>query len=126
MNDFITTDSGKREQYATGAQRDTEEGKGRFDLIPHAGLLRLAELYRRGAVKYDDHNWRKGIPTTRAYSSMIRHAHEAAEVYTCTQLGKESPLANEDHLAAVVFNAFIIIQNEADAEETSCHNPSET
>jgi hypothetical protein len=45
-------DSGQRSVYNTGAQRDNQEGKGRFDLIPFQGLMRLAKHYEAGAKKY--------------------------------------------------------------------------
>lgn len=57
MSDFTTRDSGKRVVFPSGMQRDTTEGKPRFDLIPLPMLRRLAELYARGAEKYGDDNW---------------------------------------------------------------------
>lgn len=59
VNKFITKDSGKRVKYASGFNRDVNDGKPRFDLIPVEPLTRLADLYMRGAVKYGDSNWRK-------------------------------------------------------------------
>src|ERR1044071_2233252 len=64
-NTFVTKDSGERESFDTGAVRDTQDGKPRYDLIPPKGLKRVAEVYARGSVKYDDHNWRKGMPSSR-------------------------------------------------------------
>ena len=95
---YSTLDSGERVQYPTGAVRDTQAEKGRFDLIPYAGLLRLAQLYERGAAKYGDNNWRKGIPVSRFLSSLRRHAAQIGEEFI------------EDHLAAVIFNAMGIIE----------------
>ena len=31
---YVTKDSGQREEFATGSQRDSRDGKGRFDLLP--------------------------------------------------------------------------------------------
>ena len=56
--EYTTKDSGKRTKYESGFQRDTKEGKPRYDLIPGELLKRLAELYARGAEKYGDNNWR--------------------------------------------------------------------
>lgn len=92
---FVTKDSGQREHYDTGAQRDTQHGKPRYDLIPPGPLRRVAELYARGAEKYDEHNWTMGIPTSRFLASLMRHL----EQYRAGE-------RDEDHLAAVVFNAF--------------------
>ncbi len=116
---FQTLDSGEREEYETGAVRDTNRGKARFDLLPYAPLKRLAGLYERGAEKYDDNNWRKGIPTNRAYESALRHLHQANELNTLKRLGRvtDDPMASEDHLAAAAFNIMVIMQNEEDGVE---------
>lgn len=95
---FITKDSGKREEYPTGAKRDTQEGKTRYDLIPITALTRLADLYARGAVKYDEFNWSKGICYSRVYSSLLRHLFQWAR-------GEK----DEDHLAAVAFGIFSLL-----------------
>jgi len=94
-------DSGKRIKYKTGALRDTEEGKVRYDLLPPECLRRVARHYTNGAKKYSAHNWKKGIPSERFLSSALRHLMQY-------WLGER----NEDHLSAVVFNVFGIIYNE--------------
>ena len=71
--DFILKDSGERQTFDTGAVRDSEAGKGRFDLIPTQMLFRLAKHYERGAVKYDDRNWEKGMSISRCIDSAMRH-----------------------------------------------------
>lgn len=118
---FQTKDSGAREEFTTGAKRDTQVGKGRFDrlpwlwvhelakamespqgesgelrldLVPVEPLSRIACLFGRGAAKYGAHNYQKGMPLSRFFSSMTRHAAQWAE-------GDKS----EDHLAAVAWNA---------------------
>ena len=55
---YTTKDSGDRVQFDSGFQRDTNNGKPRYDLIPHELLTRLAELMGRGAEKYSANNWR--------------------------------------------------------------------
>lgn len=98
---FITRDSGQREDFASGARRDTQDGKPRYDLIPPRPLKRLAELMARGAEKYGDSNWTLGMPSSRFLASLMRHQ----EAY---RLGDRT----EDHLAAVAFNAFSIMYFE--------------
>lgn len=98
---FVTKDSGKREQFETGSQRDTQHGKPRYDLIPPLPLKRIAELYARGAEKYGDHNWALGQPVSRMAASMERHLQS-------WRLGEH----DEDHLAALVFNAIAIMHFE--------------
>lgn len=98
---YRTKDSGQREQFNTGSQRDMQAGKPRYDLIPPKPLKRLAELYARGAEKYDDHNWHKGQNTSRILASLMRHV----ESY---RLGDRE----EDHLAAIAWNAFALMEFE--------------
>ncbi|GAG52295.1 unnamed protein product, partial [marine sediment metagenome] len=38
-----------REDFDTGSRRGDRRGKGRFDLIPYDGLLRVAKHYENGA-----------------------------------------------------------------------------
>jgi len=44
-DEFVTKDSGQRQEWSTGSVRDVSVGKGRFDLIPTEPLRRLAKLY---------------------------------------------------------------------------------
>lgn len=99
--DFITRDSGKREDFDTGARRDIQEGKPRYDLIPPIMLRRVAELYARGAVKYGENNYQKGMPFSRVYASLFRHMMAYRE-------GDRA----EDHLAAVIWNATALMYYE--------------
>ncbi len=94
-------DSGKRQEFPTGSVRDTQAGKGRFDLVPGYALFRLAKHYENGAVKYGDRNWERGQPLSRYLSSAIRHLVEYG-------MG----MREEDHLAAAAWNAFSIIWTE--------------
>lgn len=107
MGDFETKDSGSRQHWDSGMQRDTEEGKARFDLlhpvgVPYADqlLTRFAELMGRGAVKYEDRNWEKAnseAEISRAKSSAARHFEQWLTGET-----------DEDHAAAVMFNLLVV------------------
>jgi hypothetical protein len=93
---FVTKDSGKRVQFASGMVRDTQEGKPRFDLVEMDLLWRIAGLYGRGAVKYSPNNWRKAkgkAELDRFKESAIRHFMQWFRGDT-----------DEDHAAAVYFN----------------------
>jgi hypothetical protein len=93
---YTTKDSGKRVKFKSGFQRDVSTNKPRYDLIPHELLTRLAELYARGAEKYDDNNWRKAsteIEFNRFKESAWRH-------FVQWQRGDD----DEDHAAASIFN----------------------
>jgi len=95
---YEVLDSGQRDKFNTGAQRDTQTDKPRFDLIPSVSLRRLANLYSAGAKKYGEHNFEKGIPYSRVYASLFRHLIQWAE-------GEQT----EDHLASVMWNAAALI-----------------
>lgn len=94
-------DSGQRRQFATGAVRDIQEGKGRHDLIPSIPLDRIAKHYENGARKYGDDNWMKGIPLKSFFDSALRHLQK-------WKMG----MYDEDHLAAAIFNIMGLIHTE--------------
>lgn len=56
---------------STGGQKGVK--LARFDLIPIGPLTHLAEHYGRGAQKYADHQWRKGIDWSKLYAALQRH-----------------------------------------------------
>ena len=93
-------DSGNRAAFTTGSQRDTQEGKGRFDLIPAAVLTRLAQHYENGALKYGDNNWQKGQPLQQYYNSAMRHL---------LAIGQAD--MSEDHFAAAIWNIAAMIHH---------------
>ena len=99
--DYETKDSGEREQFNTGSQRDTRKGKGRYDLLPVRAILRDAQLLERGADKYGDRNWELGQPLSRYADSGLRHFMQALQ--GCT---------DEDHWAAVRFNVGAIMEQQ--------------
>lgn len=94
-------DSGTRQSFGTGAVRDTQEGKGRYDLLPAYALDRIARHFENGAKKYGDENWRKGIPLRRYLDSGIRHAFKFLEGHR-----------DEDHAAAAAWNFLALIETE--------------
>jgi hypothetical protein len=94
-------DSGKRQQFKTGAVRDTAEGKPRIDLISPFALDRLGKWLELGARKYSERNWEKGMPLSRMLASLCRHLNKY-------QQGDQS----EDHLAAIMCNAMFLAHGE--------------
>lgn len=97
---------GKREEFKTGACRESHKGKGRYDLISPIGLKRIADWYEAGAIKYGARNWEKGIPTSNCLNSMFRHMVK----YMNGQ-------REEDHLSAIAWNAFAIMHMEENFPE---------
>lgn len=94
-------DSGERQEFETGAVRDTQKGKGRYDLISPIALEALAKHYENGAVKYGDNNWTKGIPLARFLDSALRHLIKYSA-------GDRS----EDHIMACAWNCFNLKHTE--------------
>lgn len=103
MTEYITKDSGERQQFNSGMVRDTQEGKPRFDLIMNSDddyenclLTRWAKLLARGAVKYTENNWRLANSVeelNRFKASAYRHFMQFLN-------GQE----DEDHAAGLIFN----------------------
>ena len=94
-------DSGERQNFDTGSVRDTNTGKGRFDLVAPYAMLRLAQHYENGSRKYGDRNWELGQPLSRYLDSAIRHL-------TKVVMGLE----DEDHLSAAVWNIMAITETQ--------------
>lgn len=94
-------DSGKRQEFLTGSRRDTQDGKGRYDLISPISLQRLARHFENGAKKYGDRNWELGQPLTRYVDSAIRHIYAYLE-------GKR----DEDHIIAGAWNLLALVHTE--------------
>jgi len=94
-------DSGERQNFGTGSVRDTNIGKGRFDLVAPYAMLRLAQHYENGSAKYGDRNWELGQPLSRYLDSAMRHL-------TKVIMGLE----DEDHLCAATWNLMGIIETQ--------------
>lgn len=92
-------DSGEREQFVTGAVRDTQGNKGMPHLLPTHAILRLAQHFQAGAKKYQKNNWRKGIPLSRYLDSAFRHWCAMCDC-----------LKDEDHGAATMWNIACFIE----------------
>lgn len=89
------------QEFPSGAIRDSHDGKPRYDLIDPRFLLRFAEHMRKGAEHYGEHNWTKGIPSSRYMASLLRHV----EAFRRGDW-------DEDHLAAAAFNLMGLMRNE--------------
>ena len=102
MSRYGMTDSGKRQSFGKGmAIRDTADDKPRPDLISPFAEERQGHWLLMGAKKYAERNWEKGMPFSRCVASLKRHIMRF-------QQGKR----DEDHLAAIMFNAMALIHYE--------------
>jgi hypothetical protein len=96
--------AGGDEQQSFGdgmAVRDTADNKPRPDLISPFAEERQGHWLRMGARKYAERNWEKGMPFSRCIASLKRHVMKF-----------QQGLKDEDHLAAIMFNAMALIHYE--------------
>lgn len=101
MTEYVTKDSGERQNFNSGARRDISTGKTRPDLISVKAIRRWADLMARGAEKYGSRNWELGMPVSRFQESAERHL-----------LNYKEGDREEDHLAAILFNIGAMIHFE--------------
>ena len=94
-------DSGERDIYEGGAQRDKQEGRGRYDLISPIALERLALVYEEGAKGKGERNWEDGVPLSRYINSALRHIQQYLR-----------GMRDEDHITQAAWNLFGLIHTE--------------
>lgn len=98
-DDVRLKDSGKRQEFATGSRRDTQDGKGRYDLLQFRAIHLVSRQLEEGAKKYGERNWEKGQPLSRYMCSALRHLmkHAAGET-------------DERHDVAAAWNILCLIE----------------
>ena len=96
-------DSGERTSFGDGlAVREADPNKPAVEGISPELIFRLGALLTKGGQKYGDfRNWEKGMPWTRCFGAIIRHAFQ--------WLARDT---SEDHLAAIVWNAMALMHYE--------------
>lgn len=90
----MITGQGQMETTPAGANRESNIGRGRFDLLPYEALEAWAIWSELGAEKYGPRNWEKGLLVSDCINRLVRHAIKAANGWT-----------DEDHLGACMWNA---------------------
>ena len=75
----------------------------RFDLLPWNELREVAELYGRGAEKYDERNWEKGYKWSLSFAALHRHLQQ---FWTGETYDQET---GSHHLTSVVFHALALM-----------------
>ena len=102
MPDFQLKSSGECQSFGDGrAVRDVDSDKPRPDLISPFAEERQGMWLKRGAERYAERNWEKGMPFTRCVASLKRHL-----------MKYQQGLKDEDHLAAIMFNSMALIHYE--------------
>jgi hypothetical protein len=99
---FNLADSGVYLRKKSGALREKNEGKGRFDLISPYALLRVARIHEKGSKKYSPRNWEKGMKFSLFVDAAMRHIIKY-------MMG----MTDEDHLAQAVWNLDCLLHFEA-------------
>lgn len=98
---FVLKDSGNRRKYKTGAQKDKQVGKGRYDLISPISIRRLASIMEVGALKYSSRNWEQGLPLCDHIDSAKRHLDQLIEGQT-----------DEDHAGQAFWHIHCLIHTK--------------
>lgn len=97
MADFVVKDSGERQVFESGMQRDVTAGKDDYSLIYDGPMIaRWAAHLTKGAIKYDARNWMKAAGD----AEYQRFRSSAARHFAQWMRGE----VDEDHAAAVYFN----------------------
>jgi hypothetical protein len=97
QQNFIIKDSGKRQHFDSGMQRDVTTDKTDYSLIFDGPMLdRWAVHLTKGARKYDARNWMKA----NGQAELDRFKASAARHFIQWMRGDQ----DEDHASAVFFN----------------------
>ena len=73
--------------------------KSRVDLIDPEWLEGIGEVLKFGAIKYADHNWRKGFKYSRLIGACLRHL---LAIMRREDIDPESGLPHVNHLSCSV------------------------
>ena len=87
---------------ATGGEKGRKPQ--RFELIPPAGIMLAAEVFGRGAEKYADRNWERGVDWSLMFGAMMRHMWAWWGGETC------DPETGLNHLGHAAFHVLGLIQ----------------
>lgn len=88
-----------------GLRYDT--GKLRWDLLPPDAMEELVRIYTRGAEKYSDRNWEKGMRWGRCVRALKSHLNKWERGTTF-----DEELTDCRHLAMVAWNALALLTYE--------------
>jgi len=86
-------DSGAREEFASGAVRDRQPGKGKPSLVPSWVIWLVSRIFEDGATKYLPRNWEKGMVLSVYIDSAERHLAKL-----------KAGLRDEPHASQVIWN----------------------
>ena len=87
------------------------EGKVKVELIPPRWILALAEVLTKGAEKYEERNWEKGMEWSKCYSAAQRHL---LAFWDGEDLDKETGLP---HVAHAAWNCLALLTYSEEHQE---------
>ena len=79
------------------------DGKLRWSLIDWESLEEMVKVLEIGSEKYDDHNWKKGLPFNEVSESLLRH------MFAFMKGEDNDKESGKLHLAHVMCNAMFLI-----------------
>lgn len=83
-----------------------DANKPRWDLLPAFALGEVVDVYTRGAKKYADRNWEKGMSFSRIFRALLSH------VFKWWRGEKYDKTDGQQHLASVVWCALALMEYE--------------
>lgn len=86
---------------STGGQKGVK--LARFDLIPAKPMWQVAEVYGKGAQKYEDRNWERGYEWSKSIGAMHRHINKFEQ-------GEDIDEDGSPHLAHAVFHCLALLE----------------
>ena len=87
------------------------EGKVKVELVPPRWVLALAEVLTKGAEKYAERNWEKGMEWSKCYASAQRHL---LAFWDGEDLDKETGLS---HVAHAAWNCLALLTYSEEHQE---------
>jgi hypothetical protein len=93
-----------REMEEQGGAIREDNGKNQLSLISPLAIESMGRILTQGAIKYERHNWRKGMKWSRCIDSLKRHLLEFEKGVDV------DPESQESHLGHIMVNAMFLLE----------------
>lgn len=100
---FCAKHNREMEEQEQGAIRE-DSGKNQLSLISPLAIESMGRILTQGAIKYERHNWRKGMKWSRCIDSLKRHLLEFEKGIDV------DPESQESHLGHIMVNAMFLLE----------------
>lgn len=91
-----------------------DEGKAPLHLVDSDVLLDVANVFGYGAIKYQEHNWRKGMKVTRLLNAAMRHI---LELQKGIDIDPESNLSHAGHTIANMMMVSALLRDMPECDD---------